>query len=154
MGGFGSNAAGSSFSGVATPQTSDGPSGGLFLDATTGRTLNCRKLDPVTGDYLYNADGRAEGDSSMSQIVQLAITTAIGTSSVLGFGEDRSSIDKITDDYQQRSFVSVQAALQRYIDAGLVALLSVETEQLSDRRVQRRIRWRDLTTGSEQVVNA
>lgn len=136
--------------GFGTPAAAPEPGGAVFREASSGAQLSARAIDPKTGDYIYDDYGRVTGMSAGAQAVYLACKVDLGTSSVPTLGQRLRAIDRITANFQRRVEETIRAALSVAVSTGLIKIIAIDTERMSERGVFARVRWRDLETRSEQ----
>lgn len=144
--GFGKAKFGSSHSGFGTPST---------LNSSVAKTLineqglqgDCPKIDPLTGDFVLDANGNPIGDKSINQMVYLAFRTLYNSSGVLNFGFDINTTDyTINDTAKLRVKLSVMNASKHLTKAGLINIVSVDVQKVTATGLQILIQWMDLST--------
>jgi hypothetical protein len=134
--------------GYGTPDPAPA-TGGEALTGDNGRRFGSRRIDPVTGQYVYDEWGRAVGAPDMHQMVYLAAKTTLGNAVDPTLGNDVQSIKDITDNHAQQVEAKLRAALEHLTSDGRIAIVGVETRRTGETRTATVLRWRDLTTGSE-----
>lgn len=154
--GAGKSPAGVSPYGYGTPTTA--PSvGGKALAGDQGKQYSGRKIDPVTRQYVYGADGRAAGESKVHQRVKLVALTELGSSAVDGLGHDMNSVKEISANFQERVNATYERAYQRMVDEGLIEFISARAEVSTSANGFNRavivVKFKDLTTGEEEEVS-
>ena len=117
-----------------------------------GSSLTGRLINPVTKDYIYTADGRAQGQATVPQLVSLALTTVLGSSAIPTLGQTFSTIQEKGPNFTAQVTSAVQSALAALIKAKQVQLLSVTVQEYPSNPDAglATIKWRDLTTGVVQ----
>ncbi len=145
--GAGFSAAGFSPAGFGDIDTAAAPASDNLVDAN-GAQQTARAIDPATGQYILNADGRAQGMPRTRQLVLLRIKTVLNSSVVKDLGmrkqsEDRSAI------VDRRIQANLADALADLVKLGMVEILSNDVTNDSPSRDRAILRWKDLTTGQE-----
>ncbi len=151
MAGFGSQFNGSSPYGIGTPAVYTGNAGRPLQDEQDVQH-GSRYIDSLTKDYVIDENGRLGGMSNIHQLVLLAVSTTRGSAAVRTLGHDLRNIDRITTNFTRRVDATLRTALRDLTSRGLIEVVSVSTEQLLPGRAYARLRWRDLTTGSADVI--
>jgi hypothetical protein len=141
--GAGASPAGSSPAGSGTPAQAPAPSGAIFQDPVTGKQLDGRLINPQTRRYQFGTTGRVQGQLSVPQLVQIALTNVLGSAADPTVGQTFSQIQDIGPNFAQQVTARVQLALADLINRKLVALLSVDVT--AGNAGLNRVRWRDLT---------
>ncbi len=123
----------------------------ILIDAETGIGQNSRKIDPRTGQYVYDEDDRVEGMSGVQQLVLLRVSTLINSSAVRGLGMSAPS-GVIGNNIVARLEQEIRTAMKDLTSSGQIEILKVAVEKLSTGKMLRYFLWRDLTTtpGNEQ----
>jgi hypothetical protein len=152
MSGFGIQPAGLSPAGVGTPATAPANSGFALRNAFDGSAAGSRKLDPATNQYAIDSYGRVTGMSSAQQLVQLAIKTDKGSSAVRKLGNELYKIDRITDNFNRRVNDVITNALTDLVNRKLIAITSIEAQQVQGSRAFIIIKWTDLSTNTEEQI--
>lgn len=153
MSGLGEISLGIAPYGAGTPAV-DEVGGGIPLQSTSGVQYGSRAIDAATGSYLFDSTtGQLRGMPDVSQNVQLALTTALGSSAQASLGSGLFGITDITANIDKRVSAAVNAALQSLVDARQVAILSVTTTKVKTSALLVRVRWRDLTTNTESATS-
>jgi len=150
--GAGAAPAGIAAAGYGLSSSATAPQNAVLPDPQSGLPQTGRAIDPATGDYILTADGRTLGMSTAQQLVQLAISTTLGSSAVASLGQALSAIKEKRPGFQRQAATAVQAALANAISSGVIALLSVkviEPKTNPDAAVIEFV-WKDLTTGIVQ----
>ena len=148
MPGLGRSPLGTGPYGYGTPDAAPA-TGGDALTGDNGQRFGSRRIDPVTGQYVFDDWGRAVGAPDMHQMVYLAVATTLGSSTDPTLGNDVRSIQDITANHAQRVEAKLRAALEHLTADGRIAIVSVDTRRLGETRTATVLRWRDLTTGTE-----
>lgn len=160
MAGFGVQPAGVSPAGYGKPSSASDPTGTVLRDELTGRPLDARKINPRTGAYERDANGRLLGMSSSRQIVLLAIRTTFGSAADKEMGNKLRKLDRITDNFRFRVLTTITDSLRRQIDAGILRVddFSVFKAGIKDGlrpgQTYGRLHWFDLNISKpfEEVV--
>jgi hypothetical protein len=147
--GLGTSPLGTGPYGYGTPPVAPSPDGPLFADATLGTTGTGRFIDPVTRQYVFDANGRIAGQGTVPQKVFLAYATVKGSSISATLGEDYSEVQTIGDDFIKIMTAKAIEPVQALIDAKLLAIDSVSVERSGTSAAIIRVNWKDLTTGRE-----
>ena len=142
--------------GIGTPAFTS-PLGGAALTGSDGTRQSVRKIDPGTRRYVYDATGRAVGDSPVRQQMYLVATTDRGSSAVLAMGNTIKSVQDITANLQQRVRSIYTSAYARMVSRGLIKLgdITIDVTPASANSVSKmltRIKYTDLTTGQDQEL--
>jgi hypothetical protein len=130
--------AGTSPAGFGAPSVAPVNQTTPFPDPLTGLGQTGALINYQTGDYVYTADGRVAGMSSVPQLVLIALMNGNIFAGLL---------DK-TPDYPRQVATRVQTALSSFIRQGWVALVSVDVVEAgsgSPDAAGVNVRWRDLT---------
>jgi hypothetical protein len=156
MAGAGVSAAGTSPAGTGTPAAAT-VRAGAALTASDGSRGTGRKFDPLTRAYVYDANGRAVGESSVAQMVKLAAMTDRGSAAVLELGSTIRSIQDVTQNFVQRVQDALSQALARLIARKLITIKSIDVDPTAGAafgvtRASIIVRFVDLTTGQEEQV--
>ncbi len=122
----------------------------ILIDADTGLPQGARKIDPSTGEYLYDTYGRIQGMSGVQQLVLLRGATLLNSSAVSGLGLARPS-GVAGKDYVRRLQQEVFTAMKDLTDNKTIEILEV-TVEAEGSRFRRNMKWVDLTTFTEQVT--
>lgn len=150
MAGFGSQRAGSTSAGLGAPAIGQSMPGVVLRDPATQAMSSSRGIDSVSRDYLYDvANGRLIGMDDVRQLVQLALSTEIGSSAMRSLGNELRRIDRITSNFERRVNDAIAAALSDLIARKVVALQDVVIQRFAATKTFVRVEWRDLTTGVE-----
>lgn len=140
--------------GFGTPAATLPTTGAIFVDPK-GNQQNGRRIDPVTKQYVYDANGNAVGASSAVQMMYLACTTDLGSSAISDLGNDLKTIKDIGADFQQRVVSVYTTATARLVARGIVAIRSITVQQAvwsGGTRATPVIKFTDLTTGKPEEI--
>lgn len=143
--------AGLSAAGFGLPATAFAASGVPFPSPVTGLPLACRNIDPVTQEYTFDANGRAQGMTQAQQLVTLAMRTVQGSSAQYSLGQGFTDGLDIDDNYVQRKTAQVNNALAGIVNAGLIRVTSVTVQRFGQSGVYIQVAWVDLSTGVAQT---
>jgi hypothetical protein len=112
-----------------------------YPDPQSGQADSGRLIDPVTRQFDYTADGRAEGMGTVPQIVQIAWQTL-----------DFSAIGPLDDGAPSRAYAAYNAAVAQLISGAQLQILSFFAARVPGTNgLGVKIRWKDLTTQLEYV---
>lgn len=157
MSGIGLQKAGWTAAGYGTPATATGLSGAFLRDTKTGKSLGARKIDPVTKDYVLDANGRILGVGYVKHVVQMSLHTEEGSAVVQDMGQRLRTIERITPNIERQILATLTKAVQPLIQQGLIEVVGFTHFRAGDDRngmrrgaVYGRFLWRDLTTGEEE----
>jgi hypothetical protein len=147
--------AGSSFAGWGVPATANAPGGVVFRDPYTGVSLTGRRIDPVTKQFVIDANGRALGMTTAQQGMYLALRTVRNSSAARGLGQTFSNIRDIGPDYTRRVTDAVNIACADLVSKKIVQIISVTvlTPQLGPNSEFLTVAWLDLTTKQERTTS-
>jgi hypothetical protein len=157
MAGFGLQGAGVTTAGYGTVPDSTADDGRIFRDSATGARLSGRQVNPDTGDYEVDENGRILGMTTARQLVLFAIKTVRDSSAVKGMGNQLALIDRISSNFEQRILTILTDALKRPIALGMITVLGFSDFKkgpdfgLRRGAVYGRLRWRDNTTSTEHT---
>lgn len=152
MSGFGSQPFGSTPYGIGQPADVDPNGGKILADEFTGESRGSRRLDPRSKDYLVDSFGRIRGMPNVQQLVLLAVSTELGSSSVRELGQELKKIERITNTFARRAASTMGAALQPLVDQGLIEVQSVTSTILANGRAAIRVTWKELTENAEPRI--
>ena len=152
MSGAGIQPAGLSPAGVGTPAIGTANAGTVMRNVTDGTIANARSIDPGTRQYVFDVNGRVTGVSSTRQLVQLAVSTTLGSSAVKQLGTDISRVDRITENFARRVSDVFSNALAPLVARKLIAINSIDVQQVQGSRAYALIKWTDLSTGLEESL--
>lgn len=113
-----------------------------------GRRHGARYIDPLTRRYAIDANGRYKGMSNIAQLVELAFLTQAGSSSMPALGLAPAG-GVISNGFVAERKEAIRNALSSLTQSGLVELVSIDVD-ISRRPTMTLVRWRDLTTSTEQ----
>lgn len=152
MAGVGLQPAGLTPAGVGTPALAPFTAGTVQRSAVNGLSTGARSIDPKTKQYVFDANGRVTGMTSTQQLVQLAVSTTLGSSAVRTLGQSLAKIDRITSNFTRRITDVYTLALGDLVARRLIAIKSIDVQQVQGSRAFVLIKWADLSTGSEEVI--
>lgn len=150
--GAGLSPAGLAAAGYGVPDLSSVPLNAVLPDLKTGLPQTGRYLNPVTKDYQFTADGRIQGMGTVPQLVQLALTTTLGTCAVPTLGQAFAKIREKGPGFRQQLTAAVSAALAPLIKTNQVQIRSIvvnDYPSAPDAGLAS-VSWVDLTTGLQQ----
>ncbi len=133
--------------GIGTPDAAPVNAGTALTDAF-GAVQGSRFINPRTRQYEFDANGRIKGMPGVANLVEMAFLTVDGSSAVNGLGIAPAS-GVIGANFIQRRTQQIQDALAQLVKAKLIEVVSVSVDATS-RPIQSVVRWRDLTTQTEQ----
>lgn len=139
--------------GVGTPAVGTANAGSVMRNANDGSIANARSIDPGTRQYVIDSNGRITGTTSTRQLVQLAVSTTLGSSAVKQLGNDISRIDRITDNFARRVSDVFTKALAPLVTRKLIAINSIDVQQVQGSRAYALIKWTDLSSGAEESLS-
>jgi hypothetical protein len=146
--GAGFSAAGSCPAGFGDIVQAPAPATDNLID-DKGIQRTARAINPITGDYILRASGRAQGVSRSAQLVLIRLRTILNSSSVANLGLRASDGDRSAV-IDRRTQANITDALQDLVDAGIIELISVTVNADLPWRQRPLVRWRDLSTGAEE----
>lgn len=154
--GAGGSPAGSSISGYGVGSVANVPSDAALPDQTTNLPTTCRLLVPSGAQgasYAFSADGRLVGCGTVRQLVQLALSTVLGSCCVPGLGLAYYTLKEQGANFQRQVATAVANAMAPLVKQRLVALLSVDLQQYPSNPDSgiALVTWRDLTTGQQDT---
>lgn len=150
--GYGMAGLGSTAFGYGVPSMVNSSTAKLWIKAD-GTQGNCAKIDPVTGDYVLDANGNSVGDDSINQMVYLAFNTIFNTSAVRGFGFDISPDNAVISPAMiQRVKLSAFKAVKHLTDPRIVSIVSVDIKRISGTGQEVHIEWRNNSTGEINLL--
>lgn len=143
--------AGLAAAGYGIPDTGTQPLNAMLPDLRTALQQTGRAINPLTRDYVMRTDGRLQGVATVSQLVQIALTTQLGTSALATLGIDMQSAREKGSDFQRQMATLVAGALSQLVQQGLVQLNAVivsEPPSNPDGGIAI-VKWTDLTNLTE-----
>ena len=156
--GAGGCPSGSSLGGYGVISVGTSPNGACLPDQVTNLPTTCRLLvpNPTNGgraDWAFTADGRVVGCSTVRQLVQLALSTVLGSACVTGLGMSFAGLQEKGPNFQRQVATAVANALGPLVKQGLVALVSVQVQdyQSNPDSALALVKWTDLTTGVQDT---
>jgi hypothetical protein len=150
--------AGTSQAGFGVPDTAAVAVDAILPDPVTGFAQTGRYLNFTLGDYAFTADGRLQGQSTVSQLVTLALTEVRGSSAIPTLGQTFTKIQEQGANVQQQLTSAVRQALadlikRNFVKLTNVAITPISTAQGTNPDGQRiLVQWVDLTTGQPQTT--
>lgn len=150
--GAGNAPAGTAPAGMGTPASGNGTGLVPFAALQTGAPMGSRLIDQATKRYVIGADGRMRGMNNIAQMVQIAVTTTLNSSSVRGLGIDLSSAQTLDAGTTNAMNAIYRSALADLINRNLIELLSVDVTPFPTSGAYVLVKWRDLSTGLEQTL--
>lgn len=158
MTGAGTQPAGTSSAGLGESDAATTQDGAFLRDTHTGASLGARKIDPITKDYVLDANGRILGQDYVQHAVQMSLTTSRGSSAVGTLGHRLATLDRITPNFERRVLAILTEAVAPLVQLGYVEVLGFTSVVVGDGRnglvrgsFYGRFRWRDLTTSREHT---
>lgn len=146
MAGFGLQPAGTSSAGFGSPTRGAEEGGVILRDEATGASFGGRKIDPRTGDYVLDNNGRLLGMQNVQQRVMLLVLDA---------GPDLAAIDKLTEGFERAATAILTAKLEPLVREGVIQVLGVRDVRmgtaggLKPGQAIYKLFWRDLSTNIE-----
>ena len=147
MSGFGVVPYGTSPFGLPNASVATLSGGVLLTDPSTGNSTGSRAIDPATGDYVVDSNGRVSGMDDIRQLVLLRVKTTAGSSTVTTLGNSLRSIDRITSNISNRVDSLLREAVKDLVDAGLIVVTDTTVEVVRPGVVYARLRWQVVVTG-------
>lgn len=141
--------------GVGTPAVLPTSSGRVLTVLGTGEQSGARLIDPITRDYVIDANGRCVGMDAVQQLVYLAVATSKGTSAMRSLGQELKQIKRITSNFEKRVDETLRAAVQHIVDRGLIEYVGTSVrivEKPGGKLASIHLRWRDVSTGKEDTT--
>jgi len=156
MSGFGSQPFGSTPYGLGTPAVAAELGGKVLRNEQNGESTGSRRIDPVTGDYVLDDNGRILGMDDVKHLVFMAVATDKGSSAMRQLGHELRRIDRITSNFTRRVDSTLRAAVQHLVNRELIEVVGTEVQVIRPGVAFARLRWRDLETGleDETIVDA
>jgi hypothetical protein len=126
----------------------------IFVSPYNNAIGDNRFINPITGDYQFNASGKTAGLFGVQQQVYLCLTTALGSSASVNLGETYGTIQVIANNYTQDLNNAIGLALSPLIAAGQIVLNGIIVQRPnSGTSVVVLVNWTDLTVTSSQLTN-
>jgi hypothetical protein len=138
---------GTSSAGFGSPSTTNPFNKTILIDdfGVPGQT---RFIDPTTGDYKFNSNGRLVGGNGIQQLVYLALLTVRGSSAMENLGQSFSNVKTMGTNYITLVKNEVNKALKDLIDQKKISLIDVNVTRLNNTsRID--IKWKDLASGTD-----
>ncbi|WP_437767189.1 hypothetical protein WMF27_20485 [Sorangium sp. So ce281] len=117
-------------------------------DGTYG---DCALIDTRSGDFVLDDAGNKVGWESLSQMVYLALRTALASSAVQTMGIELPT-GVITDNIATRNRQAVEAALKSMTARNLISIIDVTTARVTQSGVQVAVKWKALSTGKVETT--
>lgn len=156
--GAGGCPSGSALAGYGVVDTAHSPIDAPLPDQATSFPTTCRLLVPNAanggvGDWAFTADGRVVGCGTARQLVQLAMTTVLGSSCSPTLGFDFAQIQEQGPNLQRQVATLSANALAPQVKAKVVQLQEVDAQQAESNpdAVLATVKWKDLSTGQEDT---
>lgn len=135
--------------GLGTPAVA-APQGGATLSDHSGVQRGSRFIHPVTRDFAVDANGHKIGMNDKRQLVQLAVSTELGSASVRSLGNRLKSIVRISDNFAKQVDNVLRTALAHLTNKNTITILSIDVNRLkSQGGAYARLRWMDPDSGDE-----
>ena len=153
--GAGGAPAGSSAAGYGVPDAAFVPNNAILPAIRTGLPQTGRAIDPVKKDFIMQADGRLQGMGTVPQLVQLAVTTILGSSCLPTLGQSFLQIQEKGTNFAQQVTAKINDALADLIQSKQVKLVDVSIDQppgVPDAAIVK-FTWIDLTTGLQNTTS-
>lgn len=147
MAGFGAQPFGTSSAGFGVPSRGTETGGAILRDEQTSRSYGGRFLDPKTGDYEMDENGRLLGMPNVQQCVTIAVLNA---------REDLARIDRLNDGFVKAANAVLSSRLEPLVREGLIEIRGVTSSRLGVRGGLRQgqaayvFEWVDRTTNEER----
>lgn len=140
--------------GYGVPDAATSPINAPLPLPQNGLPQSGRAIDPTTRDYIMGSDGRLQGVDTVTQLVQLAITTTLGSSAMPTLGQSFAQVKEIGPGFIQQVTAKVASALAPLVNQGLVELVNVQVTQSQQNRDAGIVQfaWRDLTTNIQYLT--
>lgn len=150
--GIGFAPAGVSLVGFGLTDTAPVPPKTILVDPYTGQQDAARRIDPYSGQYVIDAQGRIAGMNANQQAVMLAVKTVRNSSALANFGNPANTIQRIGATVQKDLTDAYRLALKDLVDQKRIAILDVTVQSPKPGAEYVLVRWRDLSSGLEQVT--
>lgn len=115
-----------------------------ILKDPNGGYQNARRIDPQTGQYVFDASGSVQGMSGVEQLVYLRAATAFNSSVIGGLGM-RAPTGVVGPDIARRLTEEITRAMKDLIDQKIIQVVGVTVRKV-DGVWRRYFVWRDLTS--------
>ena len=151
--GAGLSPAGTAAAGYGIPDSGTPLPNTILADVRTGSFQTGRQLNPATRDYIMLPTGVLQGQGTVPQLVQLALTTQLGSSALVNLGIDLSNATEKGSDFQRQMATLVANALSPLVAGKLVRLDAVivsEPPSNPDAGIAI-VKWFDLTTQTQNT---
>jgi phage gp46-like protein len=114
-----------------------------------GKPGQTRLIDPLTGDYVFNNDGRIVGGNGIQQMVYLAMKTIRGSCAETDLGQTLSNIKVIGNNYATLVKNEVNKALKPLVDQKKIEIIDIQVSRAGSNKSIINVKWRDLETLAE-----
>lgn len=146
--------AGTSLAGYGVGSVANVPDNSALPDQITNLPTTCRLLVPngtKGGDWAFTADGRVVGCGTVRQLVQLALSTVLGSSVSRTLGAAYFTLQEKGPNFQRQVATVVANALAPLVKQKLVQVIAVIVQEYPSNPDAGLgyVKWRDLTTGLE-----
>jgi hypothetical protein len=147
--GVGMAPGGSSSGGYGVPDSAAVPVNAVLPSPVTGFSQSSRALNPATNSYSFTPDGRIQGVATVPGMVQLALTTVVGSSAITTLGQSFTTIQEKGANYPSQVTSAISSALAYLVNQKLVQIISVSVADVASNPDGTicQLSWRDLTTG-------
>ena len=142
---------GGSLFGFGTPDSAAPFGNAILVEPTSGIPRDCRRIDARSRQYTFAANGSSDGMSGVQQRVLLAIATVRGSSALGAFGKAQGP-QKHSAAAAKQVDADIRLALKDLVDAKVIEIVDTNPQDFSAIGVTDVVRFRDLTTGLEQLV--
>lgn len=134
--------------GIGTPVTVPSPAGKIYEDSA-GDQQGSRYINPTTGDFEFNSNGRTVGMRSIRQLVQMRVATDLGSASMRELGNNLKTIQRVTDNIEKQVDNSLRTALGDLVSNNLISIDRITIDRITglSAGIFVRMQWRDLSTG-------
>ena len=116
-----------------------------FPDPQTGQADTGRLIDPKTRQFVYQTNSNGYADAQGMGTVPQLVMIAWGRIDV------RSKVKLIGTGYQKQIQDLYTSAVSQFVNAKLMAIVSLDSVRFGTNGVKTTIRWRDLTTNIEHT---
>jgi hypothetical protein len=143
---------GTSIFGYGSPDPAPIQQRGLLvnLDGTQG---DGRRVDPATGQYVLDVNGRTVGMTGVQQLVLMRAKTVLNSSAVHGLG-----LEAPGGNYDQNAPLRLEKqlrlAFKDLTDAGVIQIIDVTIKRNASGVVFREMHWRDLTATTSASLSS
>jgi hypothetical protein len=150
MAGIGLQSAGTTSAGFGSPTRGTEEGGVILRDESTGASFGGRKIDPRTGDYEMDENGRLLGMPNVQQLVQLVVMNA---------APELGEIDRLNDGFSKAATAILSAACAPIVAQGFIEVLGVRDVRIGVRgglkqgQAIYKFLWRDLTASVDRETD-